>query len=1083
MRKLMTLFLISFLIFPLSTYAGIYGTLKGKVVDDEGKPVIGATVRVVGTPRGTYVKEKDGRFTVVNINSGEYQVQVTAVGYSKYTITIRISADETTEINVKLTSEIKKMGQVDVFGTRVMVNNTEIGTKRKITTEGITQVAREGVQNVVGLSAGVFQGGNGYNIRGSRQTETQIRVDGIDIGNQFTGGFGAAGLTYFPMISAFATEEIQVNTGAFAPEYGNALGGIVNTIGKVGRTDKYEGFIRWRTDVDALWGSQLSDLVLKDDGRKLTAIHTGEGNKLQGPQQHKFEFGAGGPIPILSNSTFYLSGYYLYEKYRNASFEIYNPLDVNHPERGQDNLGQLDNNRSWVKNLSVKTKWGISDDIYLLVGGMWGLTNLEVASSGWLYTRDQGIINGVGNGLPEYIAKLPVNNTLVMNIMARINHTLSDKSFYELTISNNTNADETSKRNLYPDYSVTDFINGRFPSEAEIKDPTIDPNFFTGFEMWYPYDKVKADQNTMIPGKNRIIDEFEVIPTIITTADGYLKGASRKINPITGYIEGDINDSGTDNPFGRDNTYATHGNTRSFEFRKSNYWQIEGNYSLNIEGEFSHMFKTGIDFRFYELHRHENNLPWVADPFFDVYTDQWEGNLYAEDQRTWDMTSKPYKPILGAVYLQDQISYKGIIISPGLRFDFFSPMSDYRTTNTDFISILSDSGFANSKLKFQISPRINVTYPITERSNVSIAYDMYFKIPEFQNLYDGFATPRLRGNQILGNPNMEAQRVNAYQVSYSNQLSDDFAFDLTAYYKDIYNQIGIMYVPAVPVSFFQYTVAEYGNAKGLEITFRKNTTATDNIGFFLNYTLSAVNGTSSSATDNYQMPIDPYTNLPAYPLSEYPMPWDRRHKINFNLTFDWRDNQGPSIAGIQPLENTNINFTTFFQTGAPYTKRDIKNNAVGEINAERGPSSWRTDMRLSKMFKFKDIFGEDFGETSVEFFVDVFNIFNIRSANNYYIVTGDPDDDGVYFYYTQGSFSSTTLYKEADFSNPDSFKPDQYDYFGNRKYNINSDFDGNGVVTQAEKFQAFKRQLEISRKFQGTYQTPITVYFGVMFRF
>jgi len=157
-------------------------------------------------------------------------------------------------------------------------------------------------------------------------------------------------------------------------------------------------------------------------------------------------------------------------------------------------------------------------------------------------------------------------------------------------------------------------------------------------------DNAKAEQNRMILGKNRIIDEYEVVPTVTTTSDGYLKMASRGVNPITGYIEGDIDDSGTDNPFGRENTYVTHGNSRSFEFRSSNYWQFDGNYTLSIDGEFSHMFKTGFEVKFFELHRHENNLPWVADPFFDVYTDKWNGNIYAEDQKTWDMTANPTNP-------------------------------------------------------------------------------------------------------------------------------------------------------------------------------------------------------------------------------------------------------------------------------------------------------------------------------------------------------------------------------------------------------------------------------------------------------
>jgi len=103
-----------------------------------------------------------------------------------------------------------------------------------------------------------------------------------------------------------------------------------------------------------------------------------------------------------------LNGNYLYEKYRNASFEIYNPVDQNYPDKPADNLGHLDNNRSWMKYIYLKTKWGISDNIFLILTGNWGMTNLETASSGWLYTLDHGFINGVDNGLPEGVAKQPV---------------------------------------------------------------------------------------------------------------------------------------------------------------------------------------------------------------------------------------------------------------------------------------------------------------------------------------------------------------------------------------------------------------------------------------------------------------------------------------------------------------------------------------------------------------------------------------------------------------------------------------------------------------------------------------------------
>ncbi|TAL68983.1 MAG: hypothetical protein EPN82_08715 [Bacteroidetes bacterium] len=1099
MRKLLTLFLISFLIFPLTTYAGLYGTLKGKVVDEEGKPVIGASVRVMGTPRGTYVKEKDGKFTIVNINAGQYQIQVTAVGYAKYTLTTSISADEVTEINVKLKSEVKQTETVNVYGSRQLVNNTEIGTKRKMTSEQITGVAREGVQQVIALSAGVVASGNGYNIRGSRETESQIRINGIDMGSQFTGAFGLGGLAYFPMLSSYATDEIQVLTGAFSAEYGNVLGGVVNTIPKTGTTDKYEGFLRWRTDVDALWGSALSDVVIHDNVTSLSAEHTGTGPKLQGPNQNKFEFGVGGPIPVLNNSSFYLSTVYTYEKYRNATYEIYAPVDQNNPSAGAANLGLLPNNRSWVKNISLNTRFGISNDIYLILGGMWGLSNLEAGNTTllrqWMFANTQGVIDGTPNGVPERVAKQVVFNTLVMNMMARINHQLTSKSFYEFTVSNNTNNDEMSKRNLYPNYTIEDYLDGKKLTPDEIKNPVVDPGFFTGFDLWYPVDKgILNVDNQFVKGKNLTIDEYETQSPIGITADGYFKMASRAVNPFTGYIEGGEDYSGMNNPYGSPITgqmgtiypFVTHGNTRFFEFRKSNYWQFDGNYTQSIDaGDFNHMFKAGFDVKLFELNRHMNSLPWISNPFYDVYTSEWGGNLYVnkEDSIAREATSKPYKPVLGSVYALDQITYKGIIISPGLRFDLFLPESRYRMPSSIFQSILDSVGFSEAKTKYQISPRINIAYPITERSNVSISYGMYFKIPELQNLYDGFGSSRLRGNQLIGDPNIKAQKENSYQVSYSNQLSDDFAFDVQAYYKDIYNQLGTLLVKTLPIPYFLYTVSDYGNSRGVELTFRKNPNQNDHIGFSLNYTLASVTGTSTSADANYQLQPDPYTGQQVYPLTEYPLDYDRTHKVNFSLFFNWGDKQGPSIAGIQPIENTDIGFTTLYQSGAPYTKVDLKNRPSGERNGERGPSYWMTDMKLTKRFYFRDWFGESAGSTSIEFVLEIYNLFNRRTARTFYIITGDADDDGITFYNTKGSFPPVSLYKDADFTNSTSLQADQYDNFGNRKYNVNSDFDHDNVVTQDEKYMAYKKIVEDNKRLQSTFLQPMSVWFGIMIRF
>ncbi|GAB1372276.1 hypothetical protein MASR1M45_23380 [Candidatus Kapaibacterium sp.] len=238
-----------------------------------------------------------------------------------------------------------------------------------------------------------------------------------------------------------------------------------------------------------------------------------------------------------------------------------------------------------------------------------------------------------------------------------------------------------------------------------------------------------------------------------------------------------------------------------------------------------------------------------------------------------------------------------------MRFDFFDPNAEYRTQTIPFVSIRADSGFGDATVKVQVSPRINVAYPITETSNIRLSYGMYFQMPMLQYLYDNFAVDLLRGSSILGDPNMDAQRTNQYEIEYNLGLTDDLVFSTTAYYKDIYNQLGMLYVPAVPDPYWQYTVAEYGSSRGIEINFRKQPLPTQNFSFDLNYNLGYLSGTSSTPAANYGITIDPFTNKPAFPLSEYPMPNDIRHFFKGNFRFYWLNGQGPSIGGLMLLNS------------------------------------------------------------------------------------------------------------------------------------------------------------------------------------
>ncbi len=1072
MRKVLILLLVACFLYPVTSDAGIYGILKGKVVDDEGKPVIGATVRVEGTTRGTYVKDKNGSFTIVNIPAGTYTVKVTSVGFNEYNVKVTISADQTSNISVELTNKVTETEGIEVVGAKVMVNNGAVGKVQQMGSEEITSTVGTSVQSVIGFTAGAVTGGGGVSIRGARNTETQIRVDGVDVSNQFTGGAGGAGMTYAPIVSSFATEEIQVLTGGFSAEYGDALGGIVNTMVKHGRNNKYEGFINWTRPFGLLYGSNDETADVIRDGNQLKIIQIDGGADLFSSNENQFDIGFGGPLPlpVLENSTFYIATKYQ-SRTENSGYDIQDPSGLT--------ISDIPGSGIWMKNITGNLKFSISQDIQLIVGGQFGLTSWANSSWNWYFADDPGVfydttsqgeILETTNGIPERVMKQNVSNSLMSTAYIKLNHTIDSKSFYELKVSTSKTNDETARR-----------VN------------TDDPGFFTGFDFLIPQDNIRFSNSGLVWAGtgygDGAVDHYQQPTAFRTTSDGYLFGSMPIVNPLTGYFEGPGNSSGTKNSYGLQYFFVTHGSS-GFQLRRGSYYQIEGSYTKLFttpigegEGEeFSHIFKTGFEFRTYEMGRHYNQSPSEQSPFFDVYTDEWGGNFYVDYLETAEKTSKPVKPWRMSAYAQDQVTYKGVIFSPGVRFDYFNPNLYSRPEGTDvFLGISDDSLFVDSDAKIQVSPRINVAYPITASSNISINYGMYFQMPQVGLLYDNFFKDDARGNQVLGDPNIDAQRTNQYQVQYENQFTDEMSISATLYYRDIYNQVGLVYYAVVPDPFYQYAVNEYGNSRGLELTLRKM--HSDNYGFRLNYTLGYLEGTSSGSGSNYNPPVDPYTDLLAFPLSTYALSNDVRHRFNFIIDLFLNDEEGPEIGGVFPLANTRANFSGLWRSGYPYTKINSSGVAIGEQNGERNPSYWNINLRLSKTFNLKDIFGESAADSQLELYFNIFNLLDRQEPTGYYPATSDPDDDGISIYRSIGVFSSVSFYDEPDYSIAETFSSDQYDLYGERLYNINSDHDRNGIVTQLEKYESYINYIRTLVQFRGRYQTPRTAEVGLYFHF
>ena len=102
--KRSVLFVLAMMIFAtLTALAQIpTGVLTGHVLDTAGRPVIGATIRIIGTLQGGISKAPDGRLSVSNLVAGSYVIKITAVGFLPVETRVDIVQGNTTTVSVSL---------------------------------------------------------------------------------------------------------------------------------------------------------------------------------------------------------------------------------------------------------------------------------------------------------------------------------------------------------------------------------------------------------------------------------------------------------------------------------------------------------------------------------------------------------------------------------------------------------------------------------------------------------------------------------------------------------------------------------------------------------------------------------------------------------------------------------------------------------------------------------------------------------------------------------------------------------------------------------------------------------------------
>ena len=236
------------------------GTITGRVIDRASQqPVVGATVRVVGTTRGAQTSDQ-GTYRITGVTAGAVNVQALRIGYASITRPVTIANGETATVDFALEQAATQLDIVQVTATGQEQSRRESGvaTANINVAEQVPQAAVTNMATVLSSRApgvvvqeagGTTGSGARIRIRGSNSVSLSndplIIVDGIRVNNEQDAAANSIGVggqvpSRLNDINQEDIENIEIIKGpAAAALYGTAAAnGVIQITTKRGHAGK-----------------------------------------------------------------------------------------------------------------------------------------------------------------------------------------------------------------------------------------------------------------------------------------------------------------------------------------------------------------------------------------------------------------------------------------------------------------------------------------------------------------------------------------------------------------------------------------------------------------------------------------------------------------------------------------------------------------------------------------------------------------------------------------------------------------------------------------------------------------------------
>lgn len=925
------------------------GKLRGVVTDQAtGDPLPGANVTIEGTTLGASA-DLNGVYVILAVPPGVYSVRANFIGYQAEAISnVRVSSNQTTTLDFGLNQSAIQVDALEIVAERPIVQRNTTNTVRMTTTEDIQNLPIRGLQNIIALNSGTVQQDGTLHIRGGRGGEIAYFIDGASANNPF---FNSENIS----VIQEAIEEIQMQAGGFTAKFGGANSGVVNTTVRTGGSN-LRATVDYRTDDFAEGGDEFL------------------GTTSQG--YHNLVATIGGPIG--SNVRYFLATQYNYR--RNRTLQFIEPFSftglvddglearpVGTPLPGPVSFERnfLPENESKSLGLNGTFVFNYSNSLKFRLTGSYSYTN-----------RPSGIssISLLHNMFRNRFG----DNTWKRGLVSlRATHLISPTTFYDIQVS------YSNRTYKYQDEQFGD----NWQAQTDRRE----------------WDKLGLDTSEWLNVFQGPNDYSTILNFTFTPPNDFLNSYERNNQSSIG-ASFDFTTQATRNielTFG--------GRMESWNMRMFRVGSIAGlnTYLFGSDASTTRTFESDY-VRRVEISKAGaiNHYGWDVDGVNKID----DGPL------------GPRTPFIGSAYIQSKLEYRDLVLNFGVRVERYDlkllmpdniedPVRDKTNLWIDEEHVIETEPYD------YVLPRINFAFPVTDNTVFYSQFGRYVQQPNLNDLYRGGIrdlsddiipeTRSLYG--FFGNYvgfTAEPQRTDQFELGIRQAITTDFAFTLTAFYKDQENLLRLDRVVADGTGDLEagtpfvagWINNDFGTSKGLEMTLELR--RTKRLAARINYTLSNTRGTGSDSRSTRVAVSD--ATISSYPTLIYDLDYNQTHRGSVMLDYRFARGDGGSI-----LEGLGLNALLSFNSGHNYTlvaephnlgqanpwsvgvraTSDPRGrNPVEPINTSTTPWVFNIDLNVDKMLYFSNL--------NVRLYANVLNLFNTRNIINVYETTGTDDDDG-----------------------------------------------------------------------------------------